>query len=1321
MRNLKRALSLALALVMVVSMMVVGAGAVSVDDFSDADEIVNKEAVTVLATLGVITGNDDGSYAPADTISRAEMSTIICRVLNGGKDPVLGEFITNSYTDTSSHWAKNYIEYCTNQGIVAGKGDGTFDPNGNVTVAEAAKMVLVALGYNAGVEGYTGANWQINTDARANPLGLYDGLDYTTTSAALTRDNAAQMLYNALDCRMVTYDYIITGNVQDAITTKPQLNDRDLGTLLWEKFGAVKVEGVVIANEFANLTATNVNGDKDTSGAVVGTHLDADRTRVEVTNEDEQSLFSGRETFVTTTGEVELGKGVYLYVKPASNSTDALKATVIGSVIISDANEIVTDASGDTAEEVADDNNLELTGDTQYVYNYAEMGAAPKANKDGWAGIQKTLVDTDSDGDVDYVLYKEMGLGKVSLYTTAKDGQISVSIHDGYRYLNDDSADVVGFEDVAKDDYVLAAYFGGRLYVQVAETVTGTINAYKQTGSARPYRNTAFTIDETPYDVSRVHTYTGDLYAAVTEVDKTILESDATFYLDLNGYVIAYGEVDESAYKYAFIWGAENGATNLDDDRVRATLEDGSTKVYSLDSNSEIDIVDGNGALHHVAGNDYTIGEEIMRGLVFAYTLTSDGEIKLSLPRGGAVKSADADSHPTFTNGLTNIRFLDGTSYEDAVVENNLKPNSVTPTVDSTYYSNNATTFFYVTYDETDPTVIDKVDVYNGRNAAPTLDGKSGTALLALNARGTVGAAVFTGVDVAESAGDHMFIYNAGFVWSDYGYVDAYFNGDTTAQEDVRVALYLNNEIEHNPTVLDGLYLYRYNNDGYYELTDLHYAYAAGDAPSYYFEGTVLKADKNTSTFTVLDDSSDFRVECKITADSVLVDYASSSSSPVAYTDTNVTEGDKVRIIVNNAKDCEVLTVAVMERPEMGGGFEDTNLNIHFTGTTVTATWTGTNQPSLDNIITRIENEIKAMGYDGVTVTRSYSGTQLVYDFTPYRLIGGVEVPAGNTYEYNTVTGLSKELMIKVNGTDVKVTSDMTVEDAFGGAANVRGYVLDENGDMVATTDLVEAGKEYTDNNIKLTVSGTDYYGLATDKVADEVTGTLTGNWVEIVAGTSYKKISELTYGDLDTDADYDTDVNPTTADGFYKLTVLAADGTEITSEWSQGSVTLTSAEYDTQYAWSGVAGDPVINLSKPMTLTDDVTYTSGYYRLVDAESAQSTLDGTFAGAEITWQDANGNSLPTGSAPNNYVYALDGATFKAVVTFGLSVPAKASSNLAVAGTTASSTSSGVEVDSIDHTKVNFTSDTVIDTGTTITFTGTVSGSNVTVTLTANNT
>ena len=54
MRNLKRALSLAVASVMLLGLMVVGTGAVSVDDFGDADQIAseNQEAVAISVGLG---------------------------------------------------------------------------------------------------------------------------------------------------------------------------------------------------------------------------------------------------------------------------------------------------------------------------------------------------------------------------------------------------------------------------------------------------------------------------------------------------------------------------------------------------------------------------------------------------------------------------------------------------------------------------------------------------------------------------------------------------------------------------------------------------------------------------------------------------------------------------------------------------------------------------------------------------------------------------------------------------------------------------------------------------------------------------------------------------------------------------------------------------------------------------------------------------------------------------------------------------------------------------------------------------------------------
>ena len=418
------------------------------------------------------------------------------------------------------------------------------------------------------------------------------------------------------------------------------------------------------------------------------------------------------------------------------------------------------------------------------------------------------------------------------------------------------------------------------------------------------------------------------------------------------------------------------------------------------------------------------------------------------------------------------------------------------------------------------------------------------------------------------------------------------------------------------------------------------------------------------------------------------MDYASSSSSPVAYTDTNVTEGDKVRIIVNNAKDCEVLTVAVMERPEMGGGFEDTNLNIHFTGTTVTATWTGTNQPSLDNIITRIENEIKAMGYDGVTVTRSYTGTQLVYNFTPYRLIGGVEVPAGNTYEYNTVTGLSKELMIKVNGTDVKVTSDMTVEDAFGGTTN--NHVLDKNNQEIvnpSTTPVVD-GEEYTDGNIKVTGSNGVDYGEPGDDVDDTIfVGTYLADGDKKVGQTGVVAVKDVTFGAAD--ADYTTgaqtdgyvlfqrddeqfvrkigsSVGTGTGSFIRKDGVIVMNPANITLEkdtvieTGYEELTLTTTELDVEgisYKWENIVTDGTDSYAKvggTNTISCVVTftnYTAGADDILRGDQASAGDTTSKITKAFTSTDGSSPTIATVTADPGDVQFVQDVTYSGEVTF----------------------------------------------------------------------
>ena len=78
----KKVLSLVLCVAVMLSVMVMGAGAA----FSDQDKIENTEAVDACSALNIIGGYPDGSYKPEGNIKRSEITKMICVALNGGED-----------------------------------------------------------------------------------------------------------------------------------------------------------------------------------------------------------------------------------------------------------------------------------------------------------------------------------------------------------------------------------------------------------------------------------------------------------------------------------------------------------------------------------------------------------------------------------------------------------------------------------------------------------------------------------------------------------------------------------------------------------------------------------------------------------------------------------------------------------------------------------------------------------------------------------------------------------------------------------------------------------------------------------------------------------------------------------------------------------------------------------------------------------------------------------------------------------------------------------------------------------------------------------
>ena len=205
---MKKLLALVLALVMTMSLVTISNAA----DFADAKDIDNKEAVEVMNAIGVLIGDENGKFNPDANLTRAQAAKIICVMLLG-QTAADGLNLKANFSDVSG-WAESYIAYCASQGIVAGVGNGKFDPDGQLTGYQFAKMLLVALGYKADLEGMTGADWQVATAKLALNAGLTDGMSIAL-SKTLTRDEAAKMAFNTLTATMVEYSNGVNVSTSD--------------------------------------------------------------------------------------------------------------------------------------------------------------------------------------------------------------------------------------------------------------------------------------------------------------------------------------------------------------------------------------------------------------------------------------------------------------------------------------------------------------------------------------------------------------------------------------------------------------------------------------------------------------------------------------------------------------------------------------------------------------------------------------------------------------------------------------------------------------------------------------------------------------------------------------------------------------------------------------------------------------------------------------------------------------------------------------------------------------------------------------------------
>jgi hypothetical protein len=209
--------------IIVILTMLVTANAFAVETVSADD------ALSVLSQLKIFEGGD-GDLRPSGAITRAEFAAVVCR-MKGYGEAAEENRAGHIFTDVpSGHWASGYIAMAFQAGIVAGNGDGTFEPDENVTYEQVIKMIVCAVGYEpkaASLGGYPTGHLMV-----ANQEGITAGTTSTTNSFGETpRSTVAKLAYQA-----------ITIPIMDQITWGPNAEYKKMEniSLLYSGLGIIK-------------------------------------------------------------------------------------------------------------------------------------------------------------------------------------------------------------------------------------------------------------------------------------------------------------------------------------------------------------------------------------------------------------------------------------------------------------------------------------------------------------------------------------------------------------------------------------------------------------------------------------------------------------------------------------------------------------------------------------------------------------------------------------------------------------------------------------------------------------------------------------------------------------------------------------------------------------------------------------------------------------------------------------------------------------------------------------------------------------------------
>jgi len=198
-----------------------------------------------LEAFGIMTENDE--ILKCDSVSRRQFIYYAMKCCYGnymfGSDAVQLPFNDVSPSDLGS----KEIAVAHQLGIISGKTEDKFFPDDNISMNEAAKVLVAILGY--GTVAANEGGYPIGYMTYANSFKLFRGCS-ATSSASIPVSDFLKMLLNTLDSDVMTATAIQLINNAYSISS---YSAKEGSTLLENSFGIRRAEGIVEANEYTSM------------------------------------------------------------------------------------------------------------------------------------------------------------------------------------------------------------------------------------------------------------------------------------------------------------------------------------------------------------------------------------------------------------------------------------------------------------------------------------------------------------------------------------------------------------------------------------------------------------------------------------------------------------------------------------------------------------------------------------------------------------------------------------------------------------------------------------------------------------------------------------------------------------------------------------------------------------------------------------------------------------------------------------------------------------------------------------------------------------